>query len=75
MSQAMKAALLAYFRGLIAAVAAVALTAIATPDFNFDAKVIVPILLGAGLKWTVDYFRTGNTDFGLGSDPVAEGPE
>lgn len=68
MSPAMKAALLAYLRGLVAAVAAVALATIAQPDFKFDAKVIIPILLGAGLKWTVDYFRTGNTDFGVGAE-------
>lgn len=75
MSPEFKAALFAYLRGLIAAVAAVALATLSQPDFKFDAKVIIPILLGAGLKWTVDYFRTGNTDFGLGSNPVAEGPE
>jgi hypothetical protein len=63
-----------YLRGLVAAIAAVALTTITRPDFEFNYKVIAPILLGAGLKWTVDYFRTGNTDFGINYDPEA-GPE
>lgn len=66
---------LSYLRGVLAASGAVVLGAIVSPEFDINnlfkvegLKALVAIAFGAGVKWSVDYLRRSNTDFGLGSE-------
>jgi len=68
--------LLSYLRVVAAATAAVVLGAILSPSFNFDdpnlLKGLLSIAFGAAVKWTIDYLRKSNTDFGVGSEPATD---
>lgn len=67
--------LLSYLRGVVAATGAVVLGAILSPEFDVNdlfntegLKALAAIAFGAGVKWSLDYLRRSNTDFGLGSE-------
>ena len=69
--------LLSYLRGVVAATGAVVLGAILSPEFDINdlfkaegLKALAAIAFGAGVKWSLDYLRRSNTDFGLGSAPT-----
>lgn len=68
--------LLSYLRGVVAATGAVVLGVILSPEFDINdlfstegLKALGAIAFGAGVKWSLDYLRRSNTDFGLGSTP------